>query len=136
MNNTSVRKWLLNTEDPLGDITDRAIKRMADQIDERERLNKMPKVDQLTDEELHFVWDFAEEKPGVAINPKYLTSMVEEIRKRRHQKSVGKRLMELDKDALYDLVEVVGLALSDIDPEDFSECLETIGEIIFPKRRV
>jgi len=87
----------------------------------------------LTEEELHSVWDFAEEKPGVAINPKYLTSMVEEIRTRRNQKSVGKRLMELDKDALYDLVEVVGLAMSDIDPEDFSECLETISEMIFPE---
>lgn len=89
----------------------------------------------LTEEELHTVWDFAKETPGHDINPKWLISMVEEIRVYRTaiQKSVGTRLIELDEETRHDLVEIVGCAINATDPEDFSECIVTAAEMIFPE---
>lgn len=87
----------------------------------------------LTAEELHTVWDFASNTPGHDINPKWLTSMVEEIRERRASKSVGTRLIELDDETRHDLVDLIGLAMNAKDPEDFSGCLETVAEMIFPE---
>ncbi len=92
----------------------------------------------LTEEELHTVWDFATNTPNtpqLEINPCWLISMVEEIRVHRSamQKSVGMRLMELDQKTRCDLVYIVGCAMNTTDPEVFSDCLETIAEMIFPE---
>ena len=92
----------------------------------------------LTEEELHTVWDFATNTPNtpqLEINPCWLISMVEEIRVHRSvkQKSVGMRLMELDQKTRCDLVYIVGCAMNTTDPKVFSDCLETIAEMIFPE---
>ncbi len=123
MNNKSVRKWLLDTEDPLGNIKERAIKHMADANG------------RLTEKELHIVWDFATETPGHDINPKWLISMVEEIRCRRKtmQESVGTRLLQLDTGTQADLVTIVGCAINAHDAKEFEECFKTIAEMIFPE---
>jgi len=91
----------------------------------------------LTEEELHTVWDFGQDTlglPGNDINPKWLMSMVEEIRaSRTTPKSVGTRLIEMDEDTRRDLVEIVGCAINALDADEFSECLATIAEMIFPE---
>jgi len=46
----------------------------------------------LTEEELHAIWDFATETPGGDVDPKWLISMVEEIRVWRN---VGNALVGL-----------------------------------------
>lgn len=89
----------------------------------------------LNEEALHVIWDSATNTPEHAINPKLLINMVEEIRSRRKTmvNGVGTRLLKLDEEARHDLVGLIGLAINAPDAEEFSECLITIAEMIFPE---
>jgi len=85
----------------------------------------------LTNEDLSIIRDFAEDTPGHDINPKWLISMVDEIRERRN--AVGTRLIEMGDETRQDLGIIVGLAMNAHDAEEFVGCLETIAEMIFPE---